>query len=490
MSTEGLLRRFGWPWAVVMTVLALTSLAGCRHSLSPAAPTTRIPPSSPAPLKTFSQWFDERQVNTMTRARWAAVARRSSIVVLNSWNFRLIPILKRANPNVRVWVYKDLSGIRSDDCSTSNGMCGHCQSGITDSRLLSSGMGYCWVMHYHPRWLLDNAVTGRPFHFRHYPTIWETDYGNEAYQRRWIQSVLADVRGHGWDGVEVDNALTAADTYGVAAKYRNDAAVQAATYSALRRIGHALRNAGVVSVFNVGYATQFPGLWQQWLKPVDGLQQEFYLAPSARPRATGTAWRMYEQEITSCSAQHKSCWFESTGLPASGTSPYALASYLLAANGQQLLGVGTTASLTRRCWRLGEPEGPQHQVGSAWRRFFRWGVAVANPTNAWLTVSLDGSYLDQRGRAADAVRLPPASGAVLRAIRSGPAGVHDPRGSSPSFCLAAARRSRPRCPGRHGTRSYIPAASVPAARRLRPTGPFAADLLRDACLLGRVMQRR
>ena len=31
-------------------------------------------------------------------------------------------------------------------------------------------------------------------------------YGNAAYQRQWVQNVLADVRDHGWDGVKVDNA--------------------------------------------------------------------------------------------------------------------------------------------------------------------------------------------------------------------------------------------------------------------------------------------
>ena len=65
------------------------------------------------------------------------------------------------------------------------------------------------------------------------------DLGNRLRQSvlisgRWIRGVLADVRGHGWDGVEIDNALTRADAYGVAAKYPSDATVQAATFSALK----------------------------------------------------------------------------------------------------------------------------------------------------------------------------------------------------------------------------------------------------------------
>ena len=193
--------------------------------------------------------------------------------------------LKRANPKIQVWMYKDLSGIRSDDCRNFQGRCGHCPRGVADSRYLSSGMGYCWVKRHHPRWLLASSETGHPFQFRNYPSIWETDFGNRAYQRQWIHNVLTDVRDHGWSGVEVDNALTTADAYGISGKYPSNSAVQAATYSALRNIGHAMRDAGVASVFNVGDARSFPGLWQRWLRPVDGLEQEFYLGHPGNPRS-------------------------------------------------------------------------------------------------------------------------------------------------------------------------------------------------------------
>jgi hypothetical protein len=433
LSAEALLRRSCSPIAAIVT-LAVISLAGCVQSSPPAKPAVKVPPSRTAPLNTFSQWLDQRQVNRMTNAQWAAIARRTSIVVLNSWSFRLIPILKRANPDVRVWVYKNLSGVRSDDCTVSQGNCRDCRRGLTDSRFLSSGLGYCYVMRHHPRWFLRSALTGRPFEFRHYPQIWATDYGSNAYQRRWTRNVLADVRAHGWDGVEVDNALTTADAYGIAAKYRSDPAVQAATYSALRTIGEALRKAGVASVFNVGYATRFPGLWRRWLRPAAGLEQEFYLALSAGSRATGASWRAYEQEISSCAAQHKSCWFKPSNAQVSGTSLYAFASYLIAAGGKQFLAVGNMTSLTRPCWKLGAPEGPGQQIGPAWRRFFRSGVAVVNPTSKRLTVSLGGFYTDQRGYAVATVRLNPASGAVLRAVRSGPAGMPHPGRPSPALC--------------------------------------------------------
>ena len=280
-----LLRRIGWRVAVLLLgLLTVTAvIAG-----SSDAPSYQVPGGPErAAVKTFSSWLDEAQVQATTKAQWAAVARDNAIVVLNSWDFRLIPILKRANRKVQIWVYKNLSGVRSDDCTGPGGNCGACAQGATDEIYLSSGMGYCWVKRHHPDWLLDAAGTGRPFEFGGYPHIWETDYGNSSYQRQWIRNVLADVRDHGWDGVDVDNALTTAAAYGVAAKYPTDAAAQAATHSALQMIGPALHAAGVSAVFNVGYATAFPGLWQRWLGPVDGLEEEylfFLLCSSERSR--------------------------------------------------------------------------------------------------------------------------------------------------------------------------------------------------------------
>ena len=417
------MRRSGFLIATPVVLALIVSLAGCGQPRPTALPAVAVLPSRTGQSGTFSEWLDEKQVQKITADEWAAIAWRNSVVVLNSWDFRLIPILKRANPKVKVWVYKDLSGIRSDDCTTSDGRCGNCGPGITDSKYLSSGMGYCSTVHGHARWLLHSALTGRPFEFRNYPNTWATDYGNTSYQRLWIQNVLADVRAHAWDGVAVDNALTTANAYGIAANYRSDSSVQAATFSALERIGKAFRTAGVASVVNVGYATLFPGLWQRWLRPVGGLEQEFYLASPAGPSATGAAWRKYEREIASCAAEHKSCWFKPGGVALSGAGRYALASYLIAVGGRQLIGAQDGASVGRPCWQLGPPKGPRARLGLAWRRFFTHGVAIVNPTGESLTVPTGGRYQDRDGRSVNAVTLQPASGAVLRAVPSATAGT-------------------------------------------------------------------
>jgi len=403
---------------LVCGLLAIAVLAGCAGPGVPAARDRGVSAVKASQIRTFSEFLDAAAVSATTAAQWARIARDNAIIVLNSWDYRLIPVLKRDNPRVQVWVYKDLSGVRSDDCTTASGDCGSCPEAVSDSPYLSSGLGYCWILRNQPGWLLAAAATGRPLQFRGYPHAFEADYGNAAYQQQWLRNVRADVRSHGWDGVAIDNALTTADAYGVAAKYRTDGAVQDATYSALRVIGPGLRRAGISAVFNVGYPTMFAGLWQRWLGQVDGLEQEFYLSYTAEPDATGADWLAYQDEVSSCAARGKSCWFH-VGQESAPVSPqtagYGVASYLLGADARQALAVGSTTAGLGLGAAIGAPVRPMIAAGGAFLRYFAKGVAVVNPSQISMVVQLGGIYRDAAGHAVREISLGPASGAVLRA---------------------------------------------------------------------------
>jgi hypothetical protein len=172
-------------------------------------------------------------------------------------------------------------------------------------------------------------------------------------------------------------------------------------------------------VFNVGYATTFPGLWQRWLGSVDGLLQEFYLSYSTRPNASGATWSSYENEISACVAQHKSCWFHTGEYSAditAQTRQYALASFLLATDGRQLLAVGGSPSPpVQPQLMLGGRLTLMFQAGRAWLRYFAQGIAVVNPSGSAAVIPLQGTYLDGAGHRISTVTLGPASGAALEA---------------------------------------------------------------------------
>ena len=92
----GLLRRVGWMAVILLLGLLTVAAVVAGSSDRPGSQAPGDPEQ--AAVKTFSEWLDEAQVQATTKAQWAAVARSNAIVVLNSWDFRLIPVLKRANP--------------------------------------------------------------------------------------------------------------------------------------------------------------------------------------------------------------------------------------------------------------------------------------------------------------------------------------------------------------------------------------------------------
>ena len=181
----------------------------------------------------------------------------------------------------------------------------------------------------------------------------------------------------------MDNALTTADAYGLAAKYPTDSSVQAAMYSMLEVVGPALQSAGVSAVANVGYAPEFPGLWQRWLGPVSGLEQEYFLSWSDGPDVTGSQWQTYEDEVTSAAAAHKMIYAHVGAYDTTNTAllDYGLASYLLGSDGQGVFGFSsTTQDYPEYHYNLGSPTGAYYaRPDGSLERDFTNGSVVVNP---------------------------------------------------------------------------------------------------------------
>ncbi|MEV0675505.1 putative glycoside hydrolase family 15 protein [Actinosynnema sp. NPDC050436] len=400
-------------WLKAASLLAVTTVAATAVTVSPAAS------AAPAPASVRSFWLhlDSSPVSDeVVRTE----AKRRSYVVLNAWEGSLAAKLKRANPAVQVFVYKDLSSTRSYAC----------RSGV-DDRDLPAGIGYCDADRNHPEWFLKDA-NGKRLEYSGYAGHWQMDVGDPAYQKAWADSVVAGSKSAGFDGVFMDNALFPCDAYhdGVCpAKYRTDSSFQDAYKSMLANTRGSFTSAGLKTVANLSNARLHDGAWNAYTEHLDGGFDEWWLTfgdtnlLSEYPEG----WSRQVAEITAAEQRGKLAWVQ-PHFSAGADQPfrYTLASYLLA--------TGKTSAIAELArtdryddpspwhpeydWNLGTPSGPYRSVGTnVFRRDFACGTVLVNANrtgSSAVTVRLGGSYADAKGSSVTSVSLPGTSGAILR----------------------------------------------------------------------------
>jgi hypothetical protein len=311
---------------------------------------------------------------------WAVVAPHYGAIALNAWNYSWIPAIRAANPSVRVFVYKDLTSTRTSACS-----------GGVDQAELPTGVGYCWAMANHPEWFLRNT-SGGLLQETNYPTQYEMNYGNAAYQRQWATNVVHDLTAHGWNGVEMDNALDVYTAYGVSPTYPSDQASQTAMAAMLALVGPQIKAAGQLAVANLGYDTKYPNLWAAWLPYVTGLLDEYTWSWDTSVIQSVPDWNIFENEVKSCADAHDLCWFRvgDYSLQSSALVTFAVASYLLYADASGVVGPGDMlwSNYPELYTRLGAALNAAHINGNGnWQRDFQGGSVIVDLSNWTGTVT-------------------------------------------------------------------------------------------------------
>ena len=344
---------------------------------TPDPSATRSPSPTPRPAPSNSAAGDAQAVLLdldETSYDWAQMAPHYRAIVLNAWDYQWIPAIRAANPSVKVVEYKDLTSTRPGACSQSD-------DGANNS-WLPTGVDYCWAMARHPEWFLRNS-SGGLLAENGYPGQFEMDYGNPAYQQQWATNVVQDLTAHGWDGVEMDNALTVADAYGVSPSYPTDASVQQAMGSMLALVGPHIKAAGKLEIGNVGYDTEYPGIWSAWLPHLTGLMDEFTWSFDAAVDESLPDWNAFEDEVKTCATAGDLCWFRIGAYQVIPTRlvDFAVASYLLYADGASALGPGDMlwSNYPEIYTNLGAALGTAY-VNSAgnWQRDFQGGAVIVN----------------------------------------------------------------------------------------------------------------
>jgi hypothetical protein len=394
------------PYTALLSVLTTGLLLGLASSRSEPARAATTPPNTLA-------------IAPLSHADVAGAGDLSRFqhVDLNPWYHHLIPQLKQKSPQTKVLVYKDMSSTRSYACRDGE-----------DDALLPAGVGYCFANSRHPDWFLTDPQ-GQRCEWSGYPGSWQMDVGNPDYQRRWLESVLPELRRHGWDGVLIDNAMVSI-TDGYCAgmsfpKYPTQAAYQAATRSFLAYVGPRLLAEGFLVIPNIQAHRSFAGIdvWRDWLQFTSGGVREYWMRwgyPGSH--FGGQTWLELQQIFEEVQRQGK---LFTTGTPTDGPEDvrsmrWGRASFLIGWNGGPA-GFGGGNWHPEWTIEIGTPTGPRYQVGSAWRRDYSGGTALANiSTRASQTVALGSTFLHPDGSAVNSVTLAPLTGIVLRSTSRAP----------------------------------------------------------------------
>jgi hypothetical protein len=332
---------------------------------------------------------------------------RFRYVIVNAWDHGLIGPLKARNPAIKLLVYKDMSSSRSQGC----------KAGV-DQELLPTGVGYCFANSRHPDWFTTDRA-GKRIQWQPWPGAWQMDVGDPRYQDAWAANVLAELRRYRWDGVFIDN--TNVDPGFVyfpgrqMQEYPSQPAYQAATRSFLARVGPRLKAEGFLVMPNIqshpSIAT--PALWADWTQFTSGGVHQHWMRWDDGRSFGGSYWL---QLLETFESQQRLGKLFLTGTPGHDAAAmrWGRASFLLAWNGGP---AGYGAGNWHPEWtiEIGTPIGPRYKVGSAWRREYTGGTALANPSERQTqTIALGGTYLLPDGSPVRSVDLPPLSGLVLR----------------------------------------------------------------------------
>ncbi len=392
-----------------VAALVLTSTIG--------VPGHAIAEVSPGRAQTFWLHLDSSPISDEKIIKHA---KKLSYVVLNAWEGGLSAKFKKANPAIKVFVYKDLSSTRSYAC----------RKGVDDKHI-PTGIGYCEAQKSHPEWFLTDT-RGKRFEYSGYAGHWQMDVGNAAYQRKWGDNVIASAKAGGFDGVLMDNALFGCDTYHIGRcpkAYPTNQAFQTAYKSMLANLRPRFVAAGILTVANLANARLHPGTWDAYTENLDGGFDEWWLAFSGTDLLPEGAdgWSAQAKQIASNEARGKITWVQPHLSPGDNQAfRYALASYFMVQGGKSAIAetVGTdnygepAPSRPEYAWNLGKPIGPYKSVGkNLLRRDFACGSVVVNtnrPGGGPLKVDLGKTYSDEQGSSVVTISLGGTFGSVLR----------------------------------------------------------------------------
>jgi hypothetical protein len=300
-------------------------------------------------------------------------AKRYSILVLQATDAGMVPILRRSNPNLKIFVYQDLAYARGND-----------PEGVTTCTSLPVDFAA------HPSWfllgLLGNRITTG--------VDYVMDIGNAGYQAACVAHAIQLAKHFGFNGIFFDG-VAASPVYEfppnsrpASRQYPSLKSWQGAMFSMLSYAGRMAHAAGLQVIGNIAGSVITPGVWQMWNGPLDGAEEESWTDGGQGLAQLLPSWPAKLADLVWSEAHGKYDLLHSYNATEAGNA-YGLASMLLAAGGHSSYSTSNRNDLSYEAWypeytaaqRLGGPLGPySRRHNGVYQRSFAHGLVLVNST--------------------------------------------------------------------------------------------------------------
>lgn len=330
-------------------------------------------------------------------------ANRYQVMVLQGTDHAQVPLLKAANPNLKILMYSNLLTTNPSDGPA----WAECTSYAADNAS-------------HPSWFLLDSH-GKRIALSGYAGNYVMDVGNTAYQQACVSHALSLATQYKFDGIYFDGA--AADlAYAVPAgvtvpKYPTRAAWQPAVYSLLSHATPQIHTQHRLLVGNIGGGATQAGLWQKWTGAMDGSMEESWMDSSVSyfwpQMAADTAWSEANGKI----ALLHSHYTTETG------NTFGLAEMMLVARGKSSYSTSNVNYQNSELWfpeyrtaqSLGAATSGSTRLGNGISaRAFANGVVLAKTSGSPATVNLlGGTYSGSQLSKVTRATMSTSSGLIL-----------------------------------------------------------------------------
>jgi len=306
------------------------------------------------------------------------------VIYLQESMYTLLPEIRAANPEARVFAYQKVGGMRADGGE-------HPSTGIRADLADEA-------------WFLHDEHGARLIYADH-PEVWAADVGNPDYQAAWSAAVIDRVVADGFDGVMLDDVNTfpghsLGEQGTPIAEYPSDEAYGEATVAFMAAVGPALQEHGLAVAPNIALNPWDSGQLSQataMLPYITHWVREYWMRWDDSANFLGDEWEATLQTMVLAQEVDVAYLAVTYGPGVEGATAgqrYGRASWLLAWDGESDSAWGYWEA-GRDPWSdewaldLGRPLAPAHRQHGAWVREYSAGWVAVNPGTTAVDLEFD-----------------------------------------------------------------------------------------------------